>query len=188
VKPLRLFVALNTPREIRALMSETCGSLAAAGPDVRWEPDGKLHCTLKFLGDTDPSRLDAIVRSLESAASSIPPLVIRYAGLGTFPHQRDPKVLWIGIECPGGTLASLQRNVEEHLSAVGCKPEDRPFHPHVTIGRVKSRKGLGNLLRTMESITFTSEPVTVNQIELVRSDLKPAGSVYTNLKSIPLKG
>jgi 2'-5' RNA ligase len=72
------------------------------------------------------------------------------------------------------------------MSGLGFKPEDRPYHAHVTLGRVRSTKRIRNLLTIMESITFESQPVTIREIVVVRSDLRPTGSVYTTLQSIPL--
>ena len=184
----RLFIALQTPPEIRAMMAATVKVLNASGADVRWEQENKLHCTLKFLGDTDESRIVSVLAAAGLAAADVPPLVLTYAGIGCFPNHHAPRVIWIGIENHGGHLMALQQSLEDALAADGFDREERAFHPHVTLGRVKSQRNVGHLLRTMETVTFTADPVTVREIDVVRSELRPTGSVYTSLKLIPLKG
>lgn len=169
-------------------MASAKAALAASDADVRWETDHKLHCTLRFLGEVDQSRVTSVIDVVDSASAQAKPLVIRYRDVGCFPNRHDPRVIWIGMEDAGGHLMNLQRMIEDGLAAIGFEHEDRPFHPHVTLGRIKSQHNIGHLLRTMETVTFTAEPVTVREIDVVRSELKPAGSVYTSLKLIPLRG
>lgn len=91
------------------------------------------------------------------------------------------------MENEDGILQTLHGRIDEAMAALGFPREERMFHPHITLGRVKSRKNIGSLLTLMETITFESEPVTLRELKILRSELKPAGSVYTILKSIPLK-
>jgi 2'-5' RNA ligase len=83
-------------------------------------------------------------------------------------------------------LAPLHLAIETGMEALGFKREERAFHPHVTLGRVKSQRRIETLLRRIESITFESQPVTINEITLMKSTLTPAGSIYTPLNIIPL--
>ena len=183
---LRLFIAIDTPAEIKSQIGALRDRLASTGADVRWETDDKLHCTVKFLGDTSASLLEGISGILLRSGSATPPFVVRYSTVGCFPNFRDPRVVWIGMENGDGTLQNLYRSLEDALESLGFAREERKFHPHVTLGRVKSRRGIDNLLRTLETLTFDAGQVTLRQIELIKSELKPAGSVYTILKSIPL--
>lgn len=81
----------------------------------------------------------------------------------------------------------MQMALEEALQPVGFERERRKFHPHVTLGRVKGHKHLHGLLTMMESVTFESPQAIMEHMSLVRSELKPGGSVYTTLKHIPLR-
>jgi 2'-5' RNA ligase len=155
---------------------------------VAWEPVTKLHATLKFLGDTDEQRVPDIYGALETVAATAPPLSLRYREVGCFPAHGNPNVVWIGIEDMNGNLTSLQERIEHAMENIGIGREQRPFKAHLTIGRVKGGHRPRSLLTTMKTVTFESQPVTLHEIVLVRSELKPTGSVYTILKSIPLNG
>jgi 2'-5' RNA ligase len=160
--------------------------LATTHAGVKWESDDKLHCTLKFLGDTREEILPDIAAALGQVASLTPPFPIRYAGLGCFPDKREPRIIWAGMEDPDGTLQRLAHTVETRMAAFGFKPEQRVYHPHVTLGRVKDLRHLRELLATMETVTFDCSPVSVREMALVRSELKPGGSVYTPVTKVAL--
>ena len=102
--------------------------------------------------------------------------------------MNTPRVVWVGIEELNGALTPLYESIESAMAALGFERESRPFHPHITLGRVKSTRGHHSLLTTLETITFDSKPVTVREVAVVKSELKPTGSVYTILKSIALGG
>lgn len=183
VATVRLFIALPTPAEVKQAMADVLARLRTTQADVRWETGGKLHATLRFLGDTDERLVPRIRESLEAIAAATPPCTVTYRSLGCFPDKRNPRVIWIGMEDPSDTLRRLNAEIEESVRAIGFEPEDREFHPHVTLGRVKSRRNVASLLAMMESLTFQSNPVTIRDIHLIRSELKPTGSVHTIMAS-----
>ena len=185
---LRLFIAVDTPADIKSRIVGLQQQLKQANARVSWEPPGKLHTTIKFLGDTEEQMVTGIVGTLEEIGSHAPPLSVRYRGLGCFPTTHDPKVVWVGIDDVGENLARLQRQIEDGLEQHGFEPERRPFRPHLTLGRVRERTQIESLLTKMETVTFESTLATLHEIILVKSVLKPAGSMYTILKSIPLNG
>ena len=183
---LRLFFALETPQNIRADMARVQNDLRSLGADVRWESAEKFHATLKFLGDTDSRLLPEIVLTIEGVLAGFRAPVVRYQGLGCFPGPRDPRVIWIGMTDTGNTLVPLQEALELALVPLGFARESRDFHPHITLGRVKGRRGIKSLIDRMESAIFESQPVSIPDVVLMRSELKPAGSVYTPLRVFPL--
>ena len=185
---LRLFIAVETPLEIRVQIGAVQAQLKQSGADVRWEPEDKFHATLKFLGRTEDSQLPDVISSIEKIGHSAAPLSLQYRGLGCFPSMNTPRVVWVGIEELNGALTPLYESIESAMAALGFERESRPFHPHITLGRVKSKRGHHSLLTTLETITFDSKPVTVREVAVVKSELKPTGSVYTILKSIALGG
>ena len=185
---LRLFIAVETPIEIRTQIAAVQAELKQSGADVRWEPEEKFHATLKFLGRTEDSQLPDITSSIEKIAHSAPPLSLRYRNLGCFPSVQTPRVIWVGIEELNGALTSLYGSIESAMEALGFEQESRPFHAHITLGRVKSKLRHHSLLTRLETITFESKPVTVREVAIVKSELKPTGSVYVILKSIALGG
>jgi 2'-5' RNA ligase len=183
---IRLFTAIETPSEIRGQIGKIRDCLKSSNADVKWESDEKLHATLKFLGKTDEKLLPEIVYYIEGVGRESTPLRVKYSGVGCFPNRRVPRVVWVGMQDLQANLAELQQKLESVLLPLGFPREERLFHAHVTLGRVKSDKRIQSLLRMMESITFESQPVEIREVALIKSDLKPSGSVYTTLKTIPL--
>jgi RNA 2',3'-cyclic 3'-phosphodiesterase len=184
----RLFIAFDTPPEVKSRAIEIQNQLRRAQADVSWERQEKLHCTIKFLGDTPSELTPAIADTLLHIGRMSAPFSVRYIGTGCFPNNRDPHVLWLGIENPDGRLKLLFETIESAVNGYGFKPENRPFHPHLTLGRVRSGRNHANLLRMLENVTFESAIIATNEILLIKSELKPAGSVYTKIKSVPLVG
>ena len=185
---VRLFVAFDTPAAVKASAMEVIQKLRTANADVGWERDDKMHCTVKFLGETRHDQLEHIVDVLQRFSEEFPPFAIAYRSLGFFPNAREPRVLWIGIEDLHAGLAPLQQSVEQQLVPLGFAAETRRFHPHLTLGRIRSGRNQRQLLATAESITFATEPYVIGSLSLMRSDLRPTGSVYKQEKNFPLIG
>jgi 2'-5' RNA ligase len=182
---LRLFFALATPGPIRTRIFALSQALRDSGAEAKWEPPEKLHCTVKFLGNTNPDLLDLLKEKASILSASCPVLRIRYRGLGCFPSLRDPRVVWVGMEEPEGNLAALHRDLDRALADLGIEPEQRAFHPHLTLGRVRGRRNLDHLIRLLESLTLENEPAPLTELLLMKSDLRPSGSVYTTLQAFP---
>ncbi len=185
---LRLFIALETPGTVREALGRVLAELRRADADVRWEADQKLHATVKFLGDTPEARVEAVVTGLERAACSTGPLTITYKDLGFFPTPRLPRIIWAGINEPTGALKGFHALSEASMRTLGYPEESRPFHPHVTLGRIRGPRGIDALRARVETCTFDQPPITLHEVALIRSDLRPSGSVYTTLKRIFLSG
>jgi 2'-5' RNA ligase len=161
-------------------------SLSSALPDVRWEPPGKIHLTLKFLGDTEEDKLPHILEVIGEVAGRSRRFDVTIGGFGMFPPRGRPRVLWIGCHDPPGHLANLRSAVEAALVPLGFPPDDRPFHPHFTIGRVRA-EGVANHLTSMaKNTTFDPHHANVREFFLMKSVLKPGGSVYSTLGSAQL--
>src|SRR5262249_34021672 len=114
-----------------------------APPELRiaWVPAANLHVTLKFLGWTREEALEAIRDRVAKEASNFAPFEVRAKGLGAFPTATSPRVVWVGLDDGGGVLARLASGCEQWMSDLGFIKEERPFRPHVTIGRVKEGRG-----------------------------------------------
>ncbi|HEY6951532.1 MAG TPA: RNA 2',3'-cyclic phosphodiesterase [Bacteroidota bacterium] len=182
---IRSFIALPSPVELKTVLGGLQQRLMAEKADVKWDSPDKFHITLKFLGNADPGRLDELSESLSAVASGIGAFSLIYSSLGAFPDLVHPRVVWAGAElCE--PLSQLQRQVETHCRRLGFQEETRTFHPHITLGRVKGTTNLGRLTAKLKSITFEPLQTNCRDILLIKSDLRPAGSVYTTLKSFPL--
>lgn len=183
---LRLFIAIETPAEIKAQIAVLQEKLQNSNADVRWEPAEKLHTTLEFLGDVKTDLLPEIVSYLERACRQYSCLELKYTGTGYFPDRRHPKVVWAGVQGLLGNITNLQKTIHDGTSQLTSQPDGNKFHPHVTLGRVRTIRNLNSLLTIMESTTFESQPVKIPEVVLVRSELHPDGSRYSVLGRFPL--
>ncbi len=185
---LRCFIAVRIPQQVKKALSEAIDALKKSGADVKWVPEENIHITLKFLGSTDESVVDEIRESLLGRAASYPPFSVRIAGTGYFPAGRRPRVIWVGIE-DSGPLLALQKDVEKAVAVFGFAEEDRPFSPHLTIGRVRSDKRMTEMLKRLDAFKETDfGEIEVGAISVMKSDLRPAGAEYSSLAEIPFGG
>lgn len=182
---VRTFIALPLGPELKSMMARTQSELREAGADVKWETPDKFHITLKFLGNTETALMQKLTENLLLSLGELPAFDVSYEGVGGFPNIVRPNVVWIGTT-PNSELKRLQEIVEQSCCALGFPRDNRPFHAHVTLGRVKGNRGLDGLTAKLKSVTFDASIARCSDIHIMRSDLKPAGSVYTLLKSIPL--
>ena len=182
---LRLFFAIDTPAPTRLEIAAISLALQESHAEAIWEPVAKLHCTVKFLGDTDDGLLPDVLEAASGAVDTVSPSLIRYRMIGCFPTMKDPRVVWVGMEDLSGMLRPLHDRLDAALARLGFPREERSFHPHVTLGRVKGRRNIGHLITLLESLTFDTEPTTISELHLVKSDLLKSGSVYTTLQKFP---
>jgi RNA 2',3'-cyclic 3'-phosphodiesterase len=191
VSMVRAFIAISLPPEITRGLDGVLKELKSRlpGRSVRWVAAGNIHLTLKFLGDVSSASLDALERALDGEARLHAPFEFGVSGLGCFPSPRRPRVLWVGLQAPPA-LAALQRGVEAQMARQGYSAEERPFSPHLTLGRVSREAGPEDLRRIGAALeAYQPAPLgicRVDAIHLVRSDLQPGGAVYTRLFSAPL--
>ena len=168
----RLFIALELPEGCR----ETLADLAVPLRGVRWLPANHLHLTIAFLGDVPR---EAELRLRESlAAVRVPPFTLPVKSIGTFGNAR-PTVIWAGVGTGHPHLFALHKRVHDALFAARFDPKLRPFHPHITLARLKevSAPTLHQFLRKHESADHCRVEVTT--FALFSSRPGPEGSDYT---------
>ena len=186
---IRSFLAIELPKPILGKIEEVQGDLRTTHADVRWVSPEKIHVTLKFFGNIEESRIDLIFKSIEEPMRDALPFSVRVRGAGAFPSLKNPRVIWMGLADGKEMLISLQKQIEDRLAKIGFEPEDRPFQPHLTLGRMKSSRGKEELVRRMEK--YTEEEFGAFQVErvvLFKSDLRPSGPIYTLLRVLRLGG
>ncbi|PIQ83787.1 MAG: RNA 2',3'-cyclic phosphodiesterase [Candidatus Omnitrophica bacterium CG11_big_fil_rev_8_21_14_0_20_63_9] len=184
---MRAFIGLPLPHEIRASLKELQRELATAGADVKWVEPQNVHVTLKFLGEiTEPQRQDIERRLREIGAASIS-FIAQLAKPGAFPSWSAPRVIWIGIEPGDKPMSALAARIEEAMGGVGIAKEPKPFAVHVTIGRVRSARGLRELSARIRGLQWQPpKPWTVSTVTLYESRLSPGGPTYAVLAETPL--
>lgn len=188
---LRVFVAIELPASVRGEIHKQTSALRQhlGGEFIRWVPAQNMHLTLKFLGDTAVSHFDFLRQMLSRETALHPPFEVQIGGVGCFPNQRTPRVLWVAVHAPS-ELTSLQRGIEAGAARLGYKPEARPFSPHLTIGRARENASLSEMQKIRAALG-TTQPgniitARVEAVHLFKSDLQPGGSVYTKLFSASL--
>ena len=184
---IRSFLAIELPKPILRKIEEVQGDLRSTRADVRWVNPEKIHLTLKFFGNIEESRIEPIFKSIEEPIRNTLPFSLEVRGVGAFPHLRNPRVIWMGLVDGREVLVSFQKQIETQLEKIGFQPEDRPFHPHLTLGRMKSSRGKEELVGRMERHKEEEfGDFQVERVILFKSDLKPSGPIYTLLKEIKL--
>ncbi len=183
---IRTFIAIDTPEPIKDKIFEVQNLLRESHAEVRWESRDKFHITVKFLGGVEESILGDITQKLSTALTPFKPFQLVYDELGCFPNIRSPRVIWVGCENEDGTLLKIFQTIEDIVVPFGFEKESRRFHAHITLGRVKSPKRIQDLIRTIQSTTFDRQTTECRELHLVKSDLRPTGSVYTLLHRVVL--
>lgn len=153
---------------------------------VRWVAPEQLHLTLRFLGDADRAGLTAVADRLAEIA--VPPMAITIGGAGRFPPRGPARILWAGI-APSRPLQVLAERVEGAARAAGFAAEPRPFHAHITLGRLKRPTPAGEIGAFMgANAPVLIGPVPVDRFHLYASVLAPGGPTHTIERSYPLGG
>ena len=183
---IRAFLAISLSPEIQRNLDQVISGLKQrlGRVPVRWVNAQHIHLTVKFLGDVSLSSQQLLTSSLQAEATRHPPFEISVGSLGVFPNRASPRVLWVGVEAPQ-ELFTLVRGIENEMGRLGYAPEDRPYSPHLTLGRVSRNtteselRKIGDLLASYK-VGFLGAQ-RVESVDLYRSDLHPDGAVYTRL-------
>lgn len=184
---VRSFLAFELPDAILKRIGEVQKDLKSFRADVRWVGSQNIHLTLKFFGNIEESKINLIGQAIEELARSTSPIRITVRGMGAFPGMKNPRVIWIGLHEEEKALALFQKRLEGEFQKIGFQPEDRPFHPHLTLGRMRSNRGKDDLAKAMEK--YQEEEFGNFQAErviLFKSELTPTGPIYTVLREVKM--
>jgi 2'-5' RNA ligase len=157
---------------------------------VKWVDPGGIHLTLKFLGNIPAQRVAEITKAMEKAAQGISPFRLEISGLGAFTSLKQVRVFWVGIGGELDKLSRLQQSIDSALAALRFAKEERPFMPHLTLARIREgaspaeRRSFGELVGS--TVFEDKYPVEVEAIRLMRSQLTPAGAIYSCLSVVGL--
>lgn len=188
----RLFVAINPPERLRDSLVRCQQLLSGLEWKVKWVERDNLHLTLAFLGETDQERIPDINQILFRAAELSSVFSLRFEGLGAFPNLKRPRVIWAGLAGQVGQLNLLHRSIIEGLQGIGLKPDDKPFRPHLTLGRIRgpASEDAGKeslVLFKQAEQALPGESWKAFCIDLMQSELGHSGPRYTVLASFPIR-
>lgn len=185
---IRAFIAITLPTTLQQSIAEVCQVLQRLALPWRWITPDHIHLTLRFLGNVPDESVPSLLQAMAQAAQGQTAFPLRARALGCFPHPARPRVLWVGLDDPSQALGCLNARLMAALTPLGFPPEDRPFHPHLTLARAQNRIPASRLipiLQTYQNQDFGEFLVT--QVHLVQSQLQRGGALYTILCSVALQ-
>jgi 2'-5' RNA ligase len=184
---MRLFVAVDPPDVEVARVAALVSRMRASSPPAGWCRPDNLHVTLKFLGETEAERLEAISGALSVVAAATVPFDLSIGLPGAFPDLRRARVLWLSLD-PAGPLVGLSLAVDAALAALGCPAEGRDPKPHLTVARIRDPWPGGAAERWSGKFgkEGAGKPFRVDRIRLVESHLAPGGARHDTLREFPL--
>ncbi len=183
----RSFIAITLPAEVKSSINQAVRQWKSLSDQVKWVPPDQYHLTLAFLGEVSQEQIPEIAEATAAQLIGLPPFTIQISGFGAFPSRNRARVLWLGIARGTDSLQEAYRRVWSALQPFGFA-SDGSFHPHVTLGRVKTSLGNLALTNVPSEISEVQASFTVGQVELIKSELLSAGPKYTQLHFMPLLG
>ena len=184
---MRAFLAVELPPAIQTRMAEVQRRFAEAGADVKWVEPRNLHVTVRFLGEIDEPQRRTVEALAALVASRTAPLPLRLSRVGAFPSLRAPRVVWVGLSEDREAVARIAQAIEREGTAIGLRREERPFSPHLTLGRVRSSRHLAALTQRLSTSEWRPPPPwRVSSLTLYQSVLGATGPTYTVLGEFAL--
>ncbi|HLL15508.1 MAG TPA: RNA 2',3'-cyclic phosphodiesterase [Pyrinomonadaceae bacterium] len=188
---VRIFCAVELPEDARARVAAHVESLRRAAQGslkITWERAEKLHLTLKFLGEIEAERVEALTRAANRAADVTGNFEVSLREAGAFPPRGNPRVLWLGLHDEAGRLAELQKRLEAECERENFPREERAFRPHITIARIRTPNAAARQLAALHRETdFAPATFGVGEFVIMQSQLGAGGSRYTPLSRHVLK-
>lgn len=179
---LRLFIALAVPAADKRAIGRLQQKARACLEGIRMVRAEGLHLTLKFLGETEPQRLEQIKVAIDEAAGASEIFSLALGGIGVFPSPAKARVLWVGLRSGEKAISALAGALDRSLAICGFQPEKRPFHPHLTIGRLRRPVSGDKLKRFIEAEKdFEGKTFLVDRVILFKSTLTAGGAVHEAL-------
>ena len=185
-------MAVAIGEAVRDKLAEIQARLKQTGADVGWVVPTNIHLTILFLGTVFESQASALAAATDEIASAYQPCTLEVKGLGYFGRPQSPRVIWAGLtgnRLTGNRLTgdlqpllALQREITTAAKRAGIFPDDKPFHPHLTIGRGRSARNSGALLTVLETCRdMAFGPLEIKCVRLMKSELTARGPIYTLL-------
>ncbi len=191
-EPIRTFVAIELDDthhrslgELQRRFKHECAEGA-----VRWVAPENIHLTLKFLGQVDAGKMPALLHAVSDACAGIAPFSLSIAGAGAFPNRQRPNVIWVGVAGEVERAALLAQRVDERCAELGFARDERPFLPHLTLGRVKrfaslaDRRAIGEMIANAQVGELGR--LRVQRVSVMKSELRSGQRMYTRLAEIQL--
>lgn len=190
---MRVFVAIDigdaVRREAARVVSTLMMKLEAAKtpPKVVWVKPAALHVTIRFLGEVEPAEV-ARLTPLLAPPIAVAPFDIAWRGIGTFPSNRHPRALWLGVMSGAAQLAAIEAEISRRVAGAAVDLDDRALLPHLTLGRVKMAGAGVDWPKILQAAEVRHAISHIDRVTLYRSTLSQHGPHYTELVSARLIG
>jgi 2'-5' RNA ligase len=183
---IRSFIAIELPPQLRSAIRQLSAPLQRLALGVKWVPESNYHLTLKFLGGITPGDVSMLDVHLRAVAES-PSLSLTVGGWGMFPSLGRPGVLWLGVGGDVEALRQLWMRLDDRMFEAGYQRDPR-WHPHITLGRFRSRENVGALVKELQqSSAYThAGSFQAEALSLMESRLAPSGPAYRTLSAYKL--
>jgi len=187
LEKIRTFIAVNLNTEIKEYLASLQANLNVPETKIKWVGKNNLHLTMKFLGYITLEQTKLVRSILKEIASRYSPFIIKLSSnIGTFPTYQMPRIIWVGIKEGINELKELYNSIEDNLANQGFPREDKDFHGHITIGRVKYIRDKTNFIQILKRIKVNNFTQEVGSIDLMESKLTPDGPIYNITAKFPL--
>ena len=162
---------------------------------ISWVRPASLHVTVKFLGDIEEELVLPLKQAITELLRAHGPIEVPVNRLGVFPRPQQPRILWVGPSEQwergedAARLAALHRAIDACCGSLNLATDSRPLSAHLTLARVKAGERVVGQVLAQSGVMdrpFTCESLDINAIALMKSELKPSGSVYTRLWDVRL--
>jgi RNA 2',3'-cyclic 3'-phosphodiesterase len=198
---MRTFIAIELPQALHPLVAQQQQQLAARliaarqDQSISWTPPEKVHLTLRFLGETTAAQNQVLQTALATLVAQQKPFTLALGQVGSFPGWQAPTIFWLSIGDQDNALFPLQQGIEQIAQRTGFAAEEKPFRPHLTIGRMKRSitrpqvKQIGQILAQQLPIPAPQSPSNVFAVRTIvhmQSRLQPTGSIYTPIQRFNL--
>ena len=188
---MRVFVAVDIGDAVRREAARVVSALqmkleaAKTPPKVVWVKPTALHVTIRFLGEVEPDEVERI-KPLLANPIAMAPFAVQWRGIGTFPNNRHPRALWLGVINGAAQLAAIETEISKRLTGAAVEIDDRALLPHLTLGRVKMAGAGIDWPRVLQSAEVKNATSFIDRVTLYHSRLSQHGPHYTELVSAPL--
>lgn len=184
---MRTFISVRLSKSVRERIAGVQEELKDDRVNVKWISPENVHITLKFLGEVSMKALPEVCESVRTSTSGVERFSIGVDSLGFFPGNKSPRVIWAGISEGKEELKELGRSIEDNLSELGFKKENREFAAHITIGRVRSQRNIRQILDKLDIMKNVSCGTSqAEAVCIMRSELTSRGPIYSILERVNL--
>ncbi|MBM3252106.1 MAG: RNA 2',3'-cyclic phosphodiesterase [Candidatus Omnitrophica bacterium] len=185
---IRAFIAIELNKDIQDSLAKIQSQLRAARADVKWVKPENIHLTLKFIGNIEIDLVIKIKEILQEISKIFQNVPADLNELGAFPKIKNPRVIWVGMQTGKDKVIAILEELEKRLAEIGIAKEEKEFHPHVTLGRLRSPHNRSDLVAMLEkNIKIPPLNFTIDKIVLFKSALAPQGPIYEPQAEVSLK-